>query len=154
MPATTVTSMWFDDFRVGDEFVSAGRTITETDLVIFAGLTGDIVSLHLDAEHAAQTQFGQRIAHGALIFSISVGLMTQTVRMHDSIIAYYGIEKLRFTKPTFIGDTIHLSKRVAALEAKDATRGVITFEAEVRNQRGETIQVYTDKVAVKRRPAG
>ncbi|MBY0374338.1 MAG: MaoC family dehydratase N-terminal domain-containing protein [Bryobacteraceae bacterium] len=146
-----IQSLYFDDFQIGDEFRSAGRTITETDLVLFGGLTGDITSLHLDAEYSAQTQFGQRIAHGALIFSLSVGLMTQTVRMHDSIIAYYGIDKLRFTKPTFIGDTIHLTKRVVALDAKDTARGVITFEAEVKNQRGEVVQVYTDKVAVKRR---
>lgn len=146
-----IGSMWFEDFKVGDVFRSAGRTVTEADLVIFGGLTGDITSLHLDAEHAAQTQFGQRIAHGALVFSLSVGLMTQTVRMHESIIAYYGIDKLRFTKPTFIGDTIHLSKKVVALEAKGEDRGVVTFEAEIRNQRGEVVQVYTDKVAVKRR---
>lgn len=144
-------TLYFEDFTPGQEFVSRGRTVTEADLVMFAGLTGDIVSLHLDAVKAAASPFGQRIAHGAFVFSVAVGLMTQTIDTNDSIIAFYGVDKLRFTAPTFIGDTIHVEKKVLAAEPKHEGRGVVTFETRVVNQRGELVQIYTNKILVKTR---
>lgn len=146
-------ALYFEDFAAGQEFRSQERTVTEADIVQFADLTGDHTSLHLDEAVAARSPFGQRIAHGALIFSLSIGLKVQTVDTNESIIAFYGLDKLRFTAPTFIGDSIHVEKKVLAVEPKDDARGVITQETKVVNQRGQVVQVYVDKVMLKRRSA-
>ena len=130
---------------------SRGRTITETDIVNFAGLSGDFVELHMNEVYAAHGPFGKRIAHGALIFSISTGLSIQMNQIQDTVIAFYGVDKLRFTQPVFIGDTIHVVKKVTAREQKGPGRGVVTFETTVLNQKGEPVLVYSDKVLVKAR---
>jgi acyl dehydratase len=142
---------YFEDFSVGEEFRTRFRTITETDLVAFAGLTGDYTYLHSDAEAAKATPFGQRIAHGAMIYSYSIGLMTQLNLLEGTVIAFYGLDRLRAIKPTFIGDTIHVQKRVAALRLKDPSRGLIEFETSVVNQHGQAVMVYTGKVLVQTR---
>jgi acyl dehydratase len=144
-------SLYFEDFEVGGVSTSRGRTITEADIVNFAGLSGDFVELHINEEYAQKSPFGRRIAHGALIFSISTGLMTQMGQIHDTVIAFYGIDKLRFTGPTFIGDTIHVTKKVMEAKLKEPGRGVLTFETHVWNQRGEAVLVYYDKLMVKAR---
>jgi acyl dehydratase len=146
--------MYWEDFAVGMEFRSREHTVTAEEIEQFARLTGDLTSLHLDEAAAARTPFGRRIAHGALIFSLSVGLKTQTINMDETVIAFYGLDKLRFTAPTFIGDRIHVEKRVVAVEAKDEGRGVVTQETKVMNQEGRLVQVYTDKVMLRRREAG
>ena len=117
----------------------------------FAGLSGDFIELHVSEAYAATGPFGKRIAHGALVFSISTGLTVQTIKIDDTVIAFYGMDKLRFTRPVFIGDTIHVVKKVIAKEQKGADRGVVTFETTVLNQNGETVIVYTDKLLVKAR---
>ena len=144
-------SLYFEDFTVGRDFTSRGRTITESDIVNFAGLSGDFIELHTNEEFARQAPFGRRIAHGALIFSISTGLITQMNLVNDTVLAFYGVDKLRFTKPVFIGDTVHVAKRVIETQAKDDARGVVTFETNVLNQRGEPVIVYQDKLLVKRK---
>ncbi|HEX6896009.1 MAG TPA: MaoC/PaaZ C-terminal domain-containing protein, partial [Bryobacteraceae bacterium] len=95
--------------------------------------------------------FGKRIAHGALIFSISTGLSVQLDQITDTVIAFYGVDKLRFTHPVFIGDTIHIAKKVVSKQEKSADRGVVTFETTVLNQHGQTVIVYYDKVLLKAR---
>ncbi len=142
---------FFEDYQLGAAVTSGTRTITEADIVNFAGLSGDFHELHLSEEFARQGPFGRRIAHGALIFSISTGL---TIQMggHENIIAFYGVDKLRFTNPTFIGDTIHVKKTVSELTPKDEARGVVAFETQVINQRSEAVVVYQDRVMVRRRP--
>ena len=145
-------SLYYEDFTVGTEHVTRGRTITEADVVNFAGVSGDFVELHTNEEYARQGPFGRRIAHGLLTLAVSSGLMVRMNLTADTIIAFYGIDKLRFTKPVFIGDTIHVTKRV--LEKRDkGGRGVVTSETQVLNQNGELVLVYTDKVLVKGRPA-
>jgi 3-hydroxybutyryl-CoA dehydratase len=144
-------SKYFEDFAVGATSTSRTRTITETDIVNFAGLSGDFVELHMSETYAAQGPFGRRIAHGALIFSISTGLMIQMGEVYSTAIAFYGVDKLRFVKPVFIGDTIHVVKKVLAKEQKGADRGVITSETTVLNQNKEAVVVYTDKLLVKAR---
>src|ERR1041385_7896497 len=96
--------------------------------------------------YAAKGPFGKRIAHGALIFSISTGLSIQTNYITDTVIAFYGVDKLRFTKPVFIGDTIHVSKKVIEKQSKGEDRGVVSFETTVLNQNNEPVIVYYDKV--------
>jgi 3-hydroxybutyryl-CoA dehydratase len=144
-------SLFFEDFIVDNVSTSRGRTITEADIVNFAGLSGDFVELHMNAEFAAKGPFGKRIAHGALIFSISTGLSVQLDQITDTVIAFYGVDKLRFVRPVFIGDTVHVTKKVTSKEPKGEGRGVVTFETTVVNQNGEPVIVYYDKVLMKAR---
>jgi len=144
-------SHYYEDFAIGGAFESRGRTVTEADIVNFAGLSGDFVELHTNEEFARKSPFGRRIAHGALVFSISTGLMTQMNLLNDTVLAFYGLDKLRFTGPVFIGDTVHVVKRVIELREKDADRGIVTFETQVLNQNNEPVIVYTDKLLLMRK---
>jgi 3-hydroxybutyryl-CoA dehydratase len=145
-------SLYFEDFNAGVEHVTRGRTITESDIMSFAGLSGDFTELHTNEEYARQGPFGRRIAHGLLTLAISSGLMVRMNLTTDTVVAFYGIDKLRFVKPVFIGDTIHVRKTVVDTMAKSAVMGVVTFDTTVLNQRGETVLVYRDKLAIKKRP--
>jgi acyl dehydratase len=145
---------YFEDFVVGEESISAGRTITEADIVNFAGLTGDWYELHTNKEWAANGPFGQRIAHGALIFSIATGLALRVDPPSDGLLAFYGLDKLRFVKPTFIGDTIHVRQTVIEKTERDEASGVITARTEVINQHEQVVVSYTAKVLYKRRGEG
>jgi 3-hydroxybutyryl-CoA dehydratase len=142
----------FEDFESIDPLTTRGRTITESDVVSFAGLTGDFVELHTNEEFAKQTAFGRRIAHGALVFGVSIGLTTRMNLLDDTLLAFAGVDKLRFVAPVFIGDTIHTTKRVVERQALGPAQGAVVFETKVLNQRGETVLVYRDKMLVKRRP--
>jgi 3-hydroxybutyryl-CoA dehydratase len=144
-------SHYYEDFIIGAVHESRGRTVTEADIVNFAGLSGDFVELHTNEEFARKSPFGRRIAHGALVFSISTGLMTQMNLVNDTVLAFYGIDKLRFTGPVFIGDTVRVTKRVIELKEKDAERGIVAFETQVLNQNNEPVIVYTDKLLLMRR---
>jgi len=144
-------SLYFEDFVVDSVSTSRSRTVTEADIVNFAGLSGDFVELHMSESYAAKGPFGKRIAHGALVFSISTGLSVQLDQITDTVIAFYGVDKLRFTRPVFIGDTVHIAKKVMSKEPKGKGRGVVTFETTVLNQHGETVIVYYDKVLMKAR---
>jgi acyl dehydratase len=144
--------LYFEDYVVGARTTSRGRTVTEADIVNFAGLSGDFVELHMNEEYAKRGPFGRRIAHGALVFSISTGLTVQMAGDHEPIIAFYGVDKLRFTGPVFIGDTIHVTKRVIEARLKEAGRGVIAFDTQVLNQDGKPVVVYIDRLMVKCRP--
>ena len=144
-------SLYFEDFALDSVSTSRGRTVTEADIVNFAGLSGDFVELHMSETFAAKGPFGRRIAHGALIFSISTGLSVQLNQIQETVIAFYGVDKLRFTRPVFIGDTIHIVKKVIGKEARGQDRGVVTFETNVLNQFNEPVIVYYDKVLLKAR---
>jgi 3-hydroxybutyryl-CoA dehydratase len=144
-------SSYYDDFALDSVSTSRGRTVTEADIVNFAGLSGDFVELHMSETYAAKGPFGKRIAHGVLIFSISTGLGIQLSQIEDTVIAFYGIDKLRFLRPVFIGDTIHVVKKVIDKQQKDGERGVVTFETNVLNQFNELVIVYYDKVLIKAR---
>src|ERR1019366_6849778 len=111
--AEVVVALYFEEFEQGELLISAGRTVTETDVVNFAALSGDWNELHVNEEFARQGHFGRRIAHGALTFSISTGLAAQTDRSQQpNLIAFYGVDRLRFVKPVFLGDTIRLKQTV------------------------------------------
>jgi acyl dehydratase len=144
---------YFDDFAVGETFVTRSRTITEADVVQFAALTGDFTYLHVDAVAAAATPFGQRIAHGALIYSYSIGMTTQLNLLEGTVIAFYGLDRLRSIRPTFLGDTIHVEKVVTALDRKEKG-GLITYDTQVKNQHGDPVMVYSDKVLVRYKNGG
>jgi acyl dehydratase len=142
---------YFEDFEVGEESVTAGRTITETDIVNFAGITGDWNEIHTNKEMAARGPFGQRIAHGALVFSIATGLSVRTGQTSDTVIAFYGLDRLRFVKPTLIGDTVVVRQKVESKSERDAGSGIVTMLNEVINQRDEVVISYIAKVLLKRR---
>jgi 3-hydroxybutyryl-CoA dehydratase len=144
-------SLYFEDFAVGHKTITRSRTITESDIVNFAGLSGDFIELHMSEEWSRKGPFGKRIAHGLLVLSVSSGLTVQLGQTTDTVIAFYGIDRLRFTKPTFIGDTVHVEKEVLSAERKSSDRGVITFKTEVLNQNGEPVIVYQDKLMVRAR---
>jgi len=145
---------YFEDFEAGHESTSAGRTITEADIVNFAALTGDWNEIHTNKELAARGPFGQRIAHGALVFSVATGLSVRMGQTNDTVIAFYGLDRLRFVKPVFIGDTIRVRQRVEGRSERDAKSGIVTFLNEVMNQNEVVVVSYTAKVLLKRRGDG
>lgn len=142
--------MYIEDFKAGQELTTAARTVTEADVVAFAGLSGDYNSLHTDAEYAKGTQFGQRIAHGMLVFSIATGLGVRTGVLDGTVLAFLAIEDWKFLKPVFIGDTIRLRWTVteARLSSKPGS-GVLKRKSEILNQRGEVVQAGTTVALVK-----
>lgn len=132
--------MYFEEFEVGLEIVTTGRTITETDIVQFAGLSGDYNQIHTDAEYSKDTPFGQRVAHGLLGLSIASGLLVLTGFMEGTIMAFREINGWKFVKPIFIGDTVHVSTKV--IETKALPRlggGSVVIELSLVNQSGETV---------------
>lgn len=143
---------FWEDLQAGDIVESAGMTITDAHLVNWAGLTGDIVSLHLDEEYASGTPFGRRIAHGPLTMSLALGLITQT-GYFTSVAAWLGLDEVRATKPVFIGDTIRVEAfvRVSRKTSKPTT-GIWTLDYAVLNQRGETVMTFSSSFMVRRRP--
>jgi 3-hydroxybutyryl-CoA dehydratase len=141
--------MYFEDYSIDQVRTSRGRTVTEADIVNFAGLSGDFVELHMNEEYAKQGPFGRRIAHGALIFSISTGLMVQMTSDLEAIVAFRGVDQLRFVAPVFIGDTIHVTKKTIDKQSKDGIRGLVTFETTVVNQDGKPVLTYMDRLMVK-----
>lgn len=141
----------YEDFEIGEVSTTAGRTITETDIVNFAGITGDWNEIHTNQELADRGPFKQRIAHGALVFSIATGLSVRTGQTSDTVIAFYGLDRLRFVKPTFIGDTIKVTQKIEGKSERDERSGIVTILNEVVNQRDEVVVSYTAKVLLKRR---
>lgn len=144
-----VLSRYYDDLDIGDAFETRGRTITETDLVAFAALTGDYYPLHTDAEYAKQTMFGERIAHGMLVLSYAAGLVPM---QPGPIIAFYGMDKVRFFAPTKIGDTIRVQIELKEKQDRDENMGLATFHQTILNQRDEAVAKTINKVLLKRRP--
>ena len=143
---------YFEEFSVGERFVTQGRTITEADIVAFSGLTGDYDPLHVDAECAKKTHFGERIAHGMLGASYAVGLITGLGLTEGTVIASLGMT-WDFTNPIRIGDTIHVDQTVKSVrETKKADRGIVVFEVKVVNQRGEVVQKGERTQLVSRKP--
>ncbi len=140
----------FEEIRVGEEYTSPGRTVTEADIVIFAGLSGDYNVLHTDAEHMKGSIFGERIAHGLLGLSIQHGLLGRV--MPGGTGERFATLKWKFKGPIKIGDTIHVRARVAAKRDGDKPEsGVVTIERRVLNQRGEVVQEGETEHVVERR---
>lgn len=129
----------FDDFRIGDEFTTAARTITEADVAAFAGLSGDFNPLHMDEEYSKGTSFGGRIAHGLLAVAVSTGQANQLGIFEGTTIALLGMS-FRYTGAVRFGDTIHTVLTVAEKkESKKPDRGVVTFNVKTVNQNGESV---------------
>ncbi|MDB5518028.1 MAG: MaoC-related acyl dehydratase [Tardiphaga sp.] len=148
-----MVGLYWEEWDIDAEFRSAARTVTEADLVIFAGLSGDYNPLHTDEEFCKKTEFGTRIAHGPLIYSIAAGLLFQLHLYDDTLIAFLGFDSLRFTKPVKPGDTIHA--RIKVLEKRETSRpdrGVMKRQLQVVNQRGDVVQEGVQAFLLKRKP--
>lgn len=144
------TPISFDDIKVGEEFVSPGRTVSETDIVLFAGLSGDYNVLHTDAEHMKSSQFGERIAHGLLGLAIQQGLASRVAP--DLVERPFGSLAWKFRGPIKIGDTIHVVARVIdKREAEKPGWGIVTISRQVLNQRGDVVQEGETEHMVERR---
>ncbi|HYG42009.1 MAG TPA: MaoC/PaaZ C-terminal domain-containing protein [Bordetella sp.] len=149
-------TLYFDDFTVGDHFTTSARTITEADVVNFAGLSADYNSLHVDAEFAGQTMHGGRIAHGLLVLSISSGLCTRLPLMKYLEPSILGLKNLecRFMKPCKLGDTIHVRLGIAdKIPGKKPGRGTIVMTRVAVNQHGDDVMESTWHLVVKARDA-
>ena len=138
--------LYFEDFTVGQEFVTKARTVTEADVVNFAALSWDTNQLHTDAEFAKKGFFGERVAHGMLGLVIHAGLSQMLGITEGTILAFLGMT-WKFHLPIKIGDTLHVVQRVKEMrETSKNDRGVLTFEKELVNQRGEVVQTGTTTV--------
>jgi 3-hydroxybutyryl-CoA dehydratase len=136
----TPRGMYFEEFEIGTEVVSPGRTITETDVVTFAGLSGDYTQLHTDEEFAKGTLFGRRIAHGALVLSIATGLAARLGFIEGTALAFRELT-WKYSQPVYLGDTIHLKARCKELKPMPRLGGgLVVFEAFVINQEEKTVQ--------------
>ena len=144
---------WYEDYEVGEERGSVGRTITEADIVLHAGQTGDFFPHHMDAEWTATQPFGQRIAHGTLILSVAVGMTAGDINPQAMS---YGYEKIRFIKPVFIGDTITVVATIVEKSEhvkRPELYGYVHELVSVTNQRGETVLVLTHLYLTNKRTA-
>ena len=133
-----IVTRHFEDYQLGSSRETIGRTITESDIVIHAGQTGDFYPHHMDAEWCRTQPFGQRMAHGTLVFSVAVGMTSGEINPEAFS---YGYDRLRFIKPVFIGDTLHV--HVTIKEKRDSPKstrhGIVVELCEVFNQRKETV---------------
>jgi acyl dehydratase len=134
--------MMWEEYEIGTSRSSGGRTITETDIVIHAGQTGDFYPHHMDAEWCKTQVFGQRVAHGTLILSVAVGSLAGEI---NEVAFSYGYDKVRFIAPIFIGDTI--TSRAEIVEKREHAKkpddfGIVDEQVSVMNQRGETVLAF------------
>ena len=145
--------LYFEDFEVGQRFYSIGRTITESDIVNFAGLSGDYNQIHTDAQFAENTPFEQRIAHGLLVTSIASGLVMQSGLIEGTTLAFREIKNWKFAKPAFIGDTVHVEVDVESTKAlRRVGGGAIEIALTVKNQHDEIVMKGVWTVLIVSRP--
>lgn len=141
---------YFEDYSIDSVRETFGRTITETDILLHAGQTGDFYPHHVDAEWCRTQPIGQRIAHGTLVFSIAIGLTAGDV---NPLALTYGYDRLRFLRPVFIGDTIRV--RVVVKEKRDHSKrpshGLVSEMCEVTDQHGQTVLVCEHLLLVERK---
>src|SRR5215470_17497305 len=147
----------YADLHVGMSFRSPGRTITDADLVAFAGLTGDYSELHTSDVYARASQFGRRVAHGMLGLAFAHGLMwPRTGELRETAIAFLGINDWKFVGPIFVGDTIFVDYRIAELRDSKSkpTQAIAIFDVELVNQHGRVVQRGRKALLVSKVPLG
>ena len=133
----------FHRIEEGDSSVTQGRTITDADVMNFAGVSGDFNHIHTDEARMADSMFGERIVHGMFVLSAATGLVWQnrTVEEREAVVAFYGIDRLRFRSPVYIGDTVRVSMEVLETDprADGPGNGTVRYAMNVENQDGETV---------------
>lgn len=151
MSSHYLLSRTYDELTVGDRQVTRGRTVTEADIVNWCAITGDWFVIHSDKVYAEASVFGERIAPGIMILAFSGGLGVPADS--TTIVANYGSDKVRYPRPTFIGDTIHVEIEVIEKRDRDDSSGITTFGWTVLNQNGETVCSSSLSVLMLRRAA-
>ena len=132
--------MYFEEFEPGQKIVSAARTVTESDIVNFAGLSGDYTQIHTDVEFSKTTPIGKRVAHGLLVMAIASGLAAQTGVLEGTVLVFREISNWKFIKPVFIGDTVHVDLIVKSVkEIRRIGGGAVEITLDVQNQVNETV---------------
>lgn len=145
---------YFEEFAAGERIVTRARTVTESDVMAFAALTGDWNAIHSDAVFSATSPFGQRVAHGALGLSIAVGLAARTGMMEGTVLAFREIEEWKFRLPVFLGDTIRAELTVEELRPMPKLGGgAVVIGADVKNQRDESVMRGRWTVLFQSKPA-
>jgi len=140
---------FFEEYRTGETRETTGRTITESDIVLHAGQTGDFYPHHMDVEWCKTQPFGQRLAHGTLIFSVAIGMTAGTIN-EESLT--YGYDHLRFLRPVFIGDTIRVKVTITDKRPhKQPDKGMVVEGVEVINQHGKPVMVCEHLLLVNRK---
>ena len=147
-----IQDRWLEDYQVGESRRTVGRTITEADVVLHAGQTGDFFPHHMDAAWCATQPFGQRIAHGTLVLSVAVGMTAGDINPQAMS---YGYDRIRFLRPVHLGDTITVKAEVVEIaehRKRPAEQGYAHELVTVTNQREEVVMVLTHLYLVNRRP--
>ncbi len=140
----------WEDFKVGEVLVTGRRTIDGGDVSLFAGLTGDFNPLHVDAEFARTTPFGERVAHGILTLAVSNGQQNLGGWFEGTTLALLGLDRLKFTAPVKFGDTVRTEMTVTETRpSSKPDRGVVVFDVAVKNQRDETVCSYQETVLMR-----
>ncbi len=150
-----MSGRWFEDFAVGDTITHPiRRTVTETDNLLFSTLTHNPQPLHIDAEYAAKTEFGQIVVNGTFTFSLMIGLTVAETTL-GTLVANLGYDKLKMPQPVFIGDTLHAHTGVVAKRDSESrpNAGIVTFVHRAINQRGEVVCECERSALIQRRPA-
>lgn len=143
---------YFEEFEIGDTFVTPRRTITETDLIQFAGMSGDFNPIHTDHVYAADSPYGQPVVYGLLVLSVVTGLTARLGIFDGTIIAMLGIDDWKFSGPVFVGDTIHVRMSIISKrETSRSDRGILVRGYEVLNQRDEVVQTGSMTLMIRRR---
>ncbi|MDR3448608.1 MAG: MaoC/PaaZ C-terminal domain-containing protein [Alphaproteobacteria bacterium] len=132
--------LYYEDVRVGSEFVSVGRTVSELDLNMFAMLSGDMHPIHTDSVYAATTPFGQRILHGPFGVALAIGLFGRFSEFQLASIALTEIREWKFRAPVFVGDTLHLEMQITGKTESKSGRGFIDRRMRLINQKGAVVQ--------------
>lgn len=144
--------LYFEEFEPGQTITSAGRTVTEADVVGFAALTGDWTTIHTDAVYAARQSFGQRVAHGLLGLSIASALAARLGFLEETVLAFREIGAWKFSLPIYFGDTIRMRAKVRETKAmRRLGGGLVTFKVEVLNQEDKVVQRGTWTLLMKSR---
>jgi len=143
--------MYWEDYNVGDSFVSTGRTMSEADIRMFIGATDATHPAHIDAVYSAKHPFGRPVVQGSLVIGVVDGFVVKSLVGQKVQIGHYGYDRIRFVRPVFVGDTISMSALVTATRERNEQFGLVTFQYTVENQAGETVAVLDDIQMIERK---
>jgi len=153
MTEKVIRGRYFEDFEIGAEYTTPARTITQTDIINFACLSGDFNEVHTNFEYCKSTQFGEPIAHGPLVYAVAAGLQYASGLNDGTLLALLQVDGWRMLGPVKHGDTIHMvTKVVSKKESSKPDRGVVTFQRRILKQDGSTVQEMTSSYLYRRRP--
>jgi len=148
---TYLVGPYFEDFELGEEMITEGRTIDRSDVVNFAGVSGDFAPMHMDAEFGKKIIFGENVAHGLCVMAVASGNIVRTGLLNN-VMVFYGIKEWQFTKPLFFGDTIRVRIKVhEKIEHDKKDRGIVELFMEVINQKDEVLQRGIWRIMVRRK---